>query len=255
VLEYRGDAFSGWQRQSHSPSVQGVVEDALSYVANERISVACAGRTDAGVHATYQVIHFDSTAKRAPHNWVLGANSRLPGVVRLHWAAEVGGQFHARFSATARTYRYLICNQPSPPAIFRGLLTWIKAPLDADAMDRAARGLLGENDFSSYRAAGCQSRSPWRNLTAVRVFREGQLVILQVTANAFLHHMVRNIAGALMAVGRGEKPESWPYELLGFKDRTRGDPTAAPDGLYLVRAHYPKYFDMPERPMGPLFIR
>jgi len=254
AVEYRGDSFSGWQRQSHSPSVQSVVERALSFVANEPVTVACAGRTDAGVHATNQLIHFDTSAERQPWNWIRGANTRLPDAVRLHWASEVDGRFHARFSAAARTYRYVICNQPSRPAIFHGLLTWCKTPLNEAAMHEAAQALLGENDFSSFRAAGCQSRTSWRNLMAISVIRQGSLVVIEVTANAFLHHMVRNIAGVLLAVGCGNQPVSWPGELLALRDRTRGEVTAPPDGLYLVTVDYPAIFAIPSFSPGPHLV-
>jgi len=254
AVEYSGRNFCGWQRQSHSPSVQGVVEAALSFVANEAVTIACAGRTDTGVHATNQIIHFDTTAKRQPHNWIRGANTRLPENVRLHWLAQVDGRFHARFSALSRTYRYIICNEPVPPAIFRGLMTWCKEPLDEGLMHNAAQGLLGENDFSSFRAAACQSRSPFRCVENISVYRQGTLVVIEITANAFLHHMVRNIAGVLLAVGRGDRPENWPRELLLLRDRNRGEITAAPDGLFLVSVAYPSCHQIPALDPGPHFI-
>ncbi|HEY8385346.1 MAG TPA: tRNA pseudouridine(38-40) synthase TruA [Porticoccaceae bacterium] len=254
AVEYNGSQFCGWQRQSHSPSVQAVIEQALSSVADEPVTVACAGRTDTGVHGTNQIIHFDTRARRQPRNWLLGANTRLPDAVRLHWVGEVPGSFHARFAATARTYRYIISNEPVRPALFRGLLTWCKEPLDADIMHRAAQHLLGENDFSSYRSAGCQSRTPFRCVDAVRVWRQRQLVIIEITANAFLHHMVRNIAGVLMAVGRGDRSVSWPAELLALRDRTQGEVTAPPDGLYLVGVSYPAGFNLPSFEPGPVFV-
>jgi len=254
AIEYSGRNFCGWQRQSHSPSVQAAVEKALSFVANEPVTIVCAGRTDTGVHATNQIIHFDTFARRNPHNWLRGANTRLPEAVRLHWVAVADGQFHARFSALSRTYRYIICNEPVPPAIFRGLMTWCKEPLDERLMHSAAQGLLGENDFSSFRAAGCQSKSPFRFVEKVSVYRQGTLVVIEITANAFLHHMVRNIAGTLLAVGRREKPETWPQELLSLRDRTRGEITAAPDGLFLVSVAYPPQFNMPVFELGPHFI-
>ena len=177
AVEYNGGDFCGWQRQSHSPSVQQSVEDALSFVGDEPLTVACAGRTDTGVHATNQVIHFDTTAKRDPGNWIRGANSRLPAAIRLHWAGTPGDGFHARFSALCRTYRYVICNRDVPSALFAGLTTWIRDPLDEQAMDRAAQSLLGERDFTSYRAAGCQSLSPFRKLQRIRVWRQEDLVV------------------------------------------------------------------------------
>jgi len=254
AVEYNGRAFCGWQRQSHSPSVQAEVEAALSFVANQPIVLTCAGRTDTGVHATNQIVHFDTTATRSPHNWVHGANSRLPDGVRLHWAGAVGGDFHARFSATSRTYRYILCNEAVPSGLFRGLMTWCRAPLDATAMHRAAQGLVGENDFSSYRAAGCQSRTPFRRIDAIRVWRQGTLVVVEVSANAFLHHMVRNIVGALMAVGKGLRPLHWPTELLQLRDRTRGEVTAPPDGLYLVAVGYPDNGKIPGFAPGPHLV-
>ncbi|MGD9661668.1 MAG: tRNA pseudouridine(38-40) synthase TruA [Porticoccaceae bacterium] len=254
AVEYNGRHFCGWQRQSHSPSVQAAVEQALSFVANEAVTIACAGRTDTGVHATNQIIHFDTTAERQPHNWIRGANTRLPENVRLHWLARVDGRFHARFSALSRTYRYIICNEPVPPAIFRGLMTWCKEPLDEGLMHSAAQGLLGENDFSSFRAAGCQSRSPFRCVEKISVYRQGSLVVIEVTANAFLHHMVRNIAGVLLAVGRRQKQENWPRELLALRDRAQGEVTAPPDGLFLVSVAYPQHCGVPSFQPGPYFV-
>ena len=254
AVEYDGSAFCGWQRQTHSPSVQFHVEAALTQVANERISVACAGRTDTGVHATNQIIHFDTRAERNPRNWVLGVNANLPFGIRLHWVEEQSPQFHARFAATARTYRYLIVNQPHRSALFYHWLTWEKRLLDESRMHTAVQQLLGENDFSSFRAAGCQSNSPNRNVHAASVWRQGELVILEITANAFLHHMVRNITGALMCIGRGDYPVEWLGALLEKRDRTQAPPTAAPNGLYLVRVNYPQHFDVPIFKPGPQFI-
>lgn len=254
AVEYSGRAFSGWQRQSHSPSVQEAVEAALSFVADESLRVHCAGRTDAGVHATNQIVHFETSVYRAPVNWIRGANSRLPAGVRVHWAAEVAPEFHARFSASARSYRYLIWNAPVAPAIFDGYMTWCRSALDEQIMDRAARGLLGENDFSSFRAAGCQSRSPWRCVNHISVARRGRLLVLEITANAFLHHMVRNIAGCLMAAGQGRRPPDWPGQLLALRDRTRGDITAPADGLYLVAVDYPSGYGIPAFPPGPALL-
>lgn len=254
AVEYNGRSFCGWQRQSHSPSVQAEVEKALSFVANEPITIACAGRTDTGVHATNQIIHFDTSARRTGYNWIQGANTRLPEAIRLHWAGEAPGSFHARFSALSRTYRYVICNEPVPPAIFRGLMTWCREPLDEQVMHQAAQALLGENDFSSFRAAGCQSRSPSRFVERISVFRQNSLVVIEITANAFLHHMVRNIAGVLLAVGRHDKPVSWAGELLALRDRTQGEVTAPADGLFLVAVSYPQQFDLPRLQLGPHFV-
>jgi tRNA pseudouridine38-40 synthase len=255
AVEYNGRAFCGWQRQSHSPSVQQAVERALSFVADHNITVVCAGRTDTGVHATNQIIHFDTGAERQPHNWIRGANSRLPEGVRLHWLSEIEGHFHARFSALSRTYRYIICNEPEPPALFRGLVTWCRADLDHEVMHNAAQALLGEQDFSSFRAAGCQSRTPFRFVERIQVQRQGPLVVVEITANAFLHHMVRNIVGTLMAVGRHHRTPEWPGQLLALRDRTRAEPTAPADGLYLVSVHYPSRFMLPRLTPGPYLVK
>lgn len=245
-MEYRGGGYSGWQRQKHSNSIQEEVEKALSFVGDEPVTVVCAGRTDTGVHASHQIVHFDTRAERDPGNWLRGANSRLPAEIRLCWAMPVAGQFHARFTALSRSYRYLICNRPVAPAILSGLVTWHRDTLDDAAMHRAAQSLLGENDFTSFRAAGCQSRTPYRNVTSIAVHRQGAFLAIDISANAFLHHMVRNIVGALVAVGRGEEPETWPGQLLQLRDRTRGQATAPADGLYLVRVEYPGRFELPD---------
>lgn len=254
AVEYDGSSFCGWQRQTHSPSVQAEVEAALTSVANQPVTVACAGRTDTGVHGTNQIIHFDTSAERVPRNWLLGANANLPFSIRVHWVEEKPAQFHARFSATARTYRYLIANQPQRPAICHHGLAWEKRSLNESLMHQAAQQLLGEHDFSSFRAAGCQSRSPNRNVHAVNIWRQGTLVIVEITANAFLHHMVRNIIGSLLCVGRGDQPVDWLEALLQKKDRTQAPATAPANGLYLVGVNYPDNFEIPEFIPGPQFI-
>lgn len=254
AVEYDGSGFCGWQRQAHCVGVQQVVEAALSRVAAESTTVACAGRTDSGVHATHQIIHFDTRAERSPRSWILGANSHLPYSVRIHWAQPVRAQFHARFSATSRTYRYLISNQAHRPALGHSGLTWAKHPLDVGLMQTAIKSLLGEHDFSAFRGAGCQSLSAFRNVHRVDVAQRGNLVAVQITANAFLLHMVRNIVGALMVVGRGERPPQWVAELLAGRDRTRSAATAPPNGLYLVAVDYPSQFGIvpPVRGCGVL---
>ena len=254
AVEYDGSVFCGWQRQSHSPSVQQEVEEALSQVADEPIKLVCAGRTDTGVHATNQIVHFDTRAQRSARNWLLGANANLPDAVQLHWVGEMSAQFHARFCALSRTYRYVIANQPCRPALFHSGVTWHRKPLNEQAMDSAARLLLGEQDFSSFRAAGCQSNSPNRNVHTAKVWRQDMLVIFEITANAFLHHMVRNLAGALMLIGEGKADEGWLSGLLAVKDRTKAPATAQPNGLYLVDVGYPEQFDLPEVRKGPLLV-
>lgn len=251
IVQYDGTDFCGWQRQGHALGAQQVVEDALSSVANEVITVACAGRTDSKVHATHQVIHFDTRASRRPDNWVRGANTYLPASVRLLWAGELPAQFHARFSALARTYRYLIINKPLAPAIMRNYLCWEGEQLDVDAMSLGARALIGEQDFSSVRGANCQSSTPMREVMDVSFFRKGRIITMEITANAFLLHMVRNIAGVLMAVGRGEHKPEWVAELLLLKDRRCAEATAPPGGLYLVGVSYPEHYQVPQLTRGP----
>ncbi|HEY0660940.1 MAG TPA: tRNA pseudouridine(38-40) synthase TruA [Lysobacter sp.] len=246
-VEYDGSGFSGWQRLSKpgepdlrgEPTVQAAVEDALSFVAGTRIDTVCAGRTDAGVHAAGQVIHFDSPVERDPRGWVLGATSRLPPTVCALWCVPVASDFHARFSARARRYRYSILNRPVRPALHRQSLTWERRPLDADAMHRAAQALLGENDFSAFRTVHCQAPHARRELQQISVRREGDVVAMEVQANAFLHHMVRNIVGSLLMVGRGEQPEGWIADLLAGRDRTVAGPTAPSNGLVFLGPRYP----------------
>lgn len=246
-IEYDGSGFSGWQRLSrHGESdpeghvtVQSVVEEALSSVAGVPIETVCAGRTDAGVHAAGQVIHFDSPVLREPRGWVLGTTSRLPPQVGALWCVPVDDGFHARFSARARRYRYSILNRMVRPALGRQMLAWERRPLDAGAMHRAAQALLGENDFSAFRTVQCQAPHARRDLQRIAVARDGDVVTVEVQANAFLHHMVRNIVGSLLVVGRGDAPESWIAELLAGLDRTRAGPTAPASGLVFAGPRYP----------------
>ena len=251
-VEYSGEKYCGWQRQSHSPSVQQEVEEALSKVANETITLICAGRTDTGVHATGQIIHFDTIAVRAARNWMLGVNANLPRDIRITWVNAVGFDFHARFSAQARSYRYLILNRHQGSAHLPFGVTWERKPLEEQAMHRAAQCLVGEHDFSSFRAAGCQAHSPVRHIYSVALHRKGELIMLDIRANAFLHHMVRNIVGCLLEVGSGRKPEQWVSDILLAKDRTQNAPTASPHGLYLTKVEYPEKYQIPSSNM-PFF--
>lgn len=247
-VEYLGTAYSGWQWQGHAPSVQQEVERVLSRVADHAVKVTAAGRTDARVHACNQVIHFDSDAARAPHAWLFGANSQLPRDISLRWVQAVDAGFHARYSATARRYRYVMFTSRARSALLDGRAAWLIGRLDAAAMDRAAQALVGEHDFSGYRDAGCQSRTPMRNVHAVSVRGHGDFVLLDIQANAFLHHMVRNIAGVLMAIGQGERPESWAKAVLDGRVRAEGGVTAVPDGLYFIGPEYPAGFGLPAAP-------
>jgi len=252
-IEYDGSRFSGWQRQAHAVGVQQVLEEAVSKVADHPVELVCAGRTDAGVHATAQVVHFDTESVRSPRAWVLGTTCNLPPAVCVNWAQPVGEDFHARFSATGRRYRYVILNRPVRPALLHGRVCWEHGPLDAARMAAAAVCLHGEHDFSSFRAQGCQAKHPRREIQALDVRREGEFIYLDVAANAFLHHMVRNIAGTLLAVGRGERPVDWVAEVLSARDRTAGGVTAPAGGLYLVQVRYPECFGLPQTARPPAF--
>ena len=256
VLEYDGDAYHGWQLQkSGVPTIEQELLKAVAKVADHPVGLVCAGRTDAGVHASCQIVHFDTTAVRSRRSWVMGINTALPGNIVVHWAGNAVPDFHARFSAIYRRYRYLIMNNPVRPGILRNQVSWVHRTLDADAMNRAAQALVGEHDFSSFRAAGCQSRSPNRFMERLAVTRHGDYVVIDVQANAFLHHMVRNIAGALIAVGSHERPEPWIYEILEACDRTIAGVTAPPFGLYLVDVGYPDACGIPKVLCGPDFAR
>lgn len=253
-IEYQGSNYYGWQRQREVRSVQSCLELALSKVANHPVEVFCAGRTDAGVHATGQVLHFETTAQRADAAWTLGVNAHLPADISVRWAKSVDLAFHARFSATARRYRYIICNQRLRPAILGNGMTHYYHPLQAELMQLAAQSLLGEQDFTSFRAMQCQSRSPWREVHHVSVWRQAQYIVVDIKANAFVHHMVRNIVGSLLEVGAGNRPVTWIAELLAAKDRTLAAATARPEGLYLVAVDYPANFALPSAEIGPLFL-
>lgn len=256
-IEYDGSRFHGWQRQGcggQLATVQASLEKALSSVADETVGIVCAGRTDSGVHATGQVVHFDVSKDRGEKAWVRGGNSQLPDAVRIRWARRVPDDFHARFSALARRYMYLFYEYPVAPALLASQLTHVTYPLDTDAMHQAGQFLLGERDFSSFRAAGCQSRSAHRFVHWLNVYRLQRFVVVDIKANAFLQHMVRNIAGMLLEVGRGERPPDWAQTLLQARDRRAGGVTAAPAGLYLVRVEYPPRFVLPASPLGPCFL-
>ena len=255
AFEYDGRGFHGWQYQkSGVRSVQGELTQAVSKVADHPVELVCAGRTDAGVHASYQIAHFETPSVRNPRSWVMGINTSLPQDVAVHWAGNGVDDFHARFSATYRRYRYVIYNHAVRPGILHGQVSWTFRPLDAALMHQAAQFLCGEHDFSSFRAAGCQSRSPTRFLEAIEVTRKGNFVVIDVQANAFLHHMVRNIAGALMSVGAGKQRPAWIREILEARDRTVAGVTAPPHGLYLVDVGYPEGFSIPAAQCGPGFV-
>ena len=243
-IEYDGSAFHGWQFQGDVRSVQELLQLALSRVADHEVTVHCAGRTDTGVHATGQVVHFETPAIRTERSWVLGSNVNLPDDISVCWAKQMPDTFHARFSALGRHYRYLILNRTYRSALWRNRAVWIHHPLDEQAMHRAAQKLVGTHDFSSYRALGCQAKHPVRTIHRLTVSRQGEMVSIDIHANAFLHHMVRNIAGVLLAIGKGEQPESWSEEVLALRDRTLGGVTAPPQGLCLTKVDYPPEFEL-----------
>ena len=255
-VEYLGRGYHGWQAQPHLDvmTVQEVLEQSLQEIAGGAIKTTCAGRTDTGVHGFSQIVHFDDPVGRSVKAWVLGTNRHLPNDVRIHWAMPVEQDFHARFSATAREYRYLIANTPVRPALLNGLVTWFRRPLQLDLMNDAASSLIGEHDFSAFRAASCQANTPYRCVTRCEVTRQGDLVIVDVCANAFLHHMVRNIVGSLLAVGCESQSVDWFTSVLATQDRTLAAETAPPDGLYLTAVHYPDTFGLPATPSGPTLL-
>lgn len=247
-VEYDGSSFHGWQRQkSGVATVQELVEKALSSVADHPVSVLCAGRTDTGVHGLGQVIHFDTAAVRSYRGWLLGTNVNLPSEINVTWVKEVAESFHARFSALNRRYRYIILNRSVRSAIWCKRTVWIHYPLDAERMHEAAQVLVGTHDFSSYRALGCQAKSPVKSIIHLNVSRQEDRVIIDIKANAFLHHMVRNLAGVLIAIGKGDRPLSWAEEVLGYRDRRLAGVTAPPEGLYLMEVGYPLEFGLTQK--------
>lgn len=252
-IEYDGSQFCGWQRQMTGRTVQACLETALSSVANSTVAVQCAGRTDTGVHATGQIIHFDSTAARAPGNWVRGSNSHLPADVCVRWAQPVANDFHARFAALRRHYRYVINNSSVPSALLSRRVCREAQPLDVDDMRVAAASLVGEHDFSAFRAAACQAKSPVRTVHRLEITTSGEWIYLDVEANAFLHHMVRCIAGTLIRVGRGEYPPQWVAQVLASRDRTLAGANAPAAGLYLVAVHYPDRYKIPDTGWLPVY--
>ncbi|HEY8682865.1 MAG TPA: tRNA pseudouridine(38-40) synthase TruA [Rhodanobacter sp.] len=244
-IEYDGTDFSGWQRLTCGPSVQASVEKALSKVAAHPVEISCAGRTDAGVHGRCQVVHFDTEAQRDMRGWILGASSNLPASVAVLWARPVLESFHARYAARSRRYRYHILNRPVRAALDARYVTWERLPLDAGRMHEAAQALLGEHDFSAFRALSCQAAHPRRTVLAVSVRREGEQLFIEIEANAFLHHMVRNIVGSLLLIGRGEQPDAWMAELLAGRNRQVAGPTAAASGLTFLGPRYPAHWGLP----------
>lgn len=251
-IEYNGTDFSGWQIQEGSRTVQGCLEDALSKVADQSIRVICAGRTDAGVHAMGQVIHFDTEAVRDVYGWLAGTNANLPNDVAVLWAQAVSDEFHARYSAVSRYYRYVIFNRKVRPSFLAARVAWEYRPLEEGRMIEAARHLVGKHDFSSFRDSHCQAKSPVRHVTKLEVTRQGQFIFIDVVANAFLHHMVRNLAGVLMEIGSGKREPLWAKQVLEAKNRTLGGVNAPPDGLYLMTVVYPEGFMIPHLPQSPV---
>lgn len=250
-IEYAGTAYAGWQRQTSAPSVQAEVERALGFVADHPVKVVCAGRTDTGVHALGQVIHFDTAAVRPLRGWLFGANTRLPQDIALRWIVPVADDFSARYAALARTYRYVILNSPTRSPLLSGRACLWHAPLDAGRMHAALQALVGQHDYSAFRAAECQSHSPVRRLERIEARRHGAFIVLTVTANAFLHHMVRNIAGSALAVGEGARPVDWLGAVLAGRDRAVAGMTAPAGGLYLAAVRYPPDAGIPpEAPAG-----
>lgn len=245
-VEYDGKPYCGWQSQPDGLTVQDALQSVLSQIADEPIGIVAAGRTDTGVHALEQVVHFDTTAHRPLSAWVRGVNTLLPRSIAVRWAHPVPDEFHARFSAEGRSYRYLLVNRSVRSAVHAGRAGWYHLPLDLDAMREGAQHLLGEHDFSAFRAAECQAKSPVKLMYGIDIRREGDMVVFDVSANAFLHHMVRNLVGCLIYVGKGKHPPEWIAEILQLRERRLAAPTFAPDGLYLRRIQYDAKWGLPQ---------
>jgi tRNA pseudouridine38-40 synthase len=255
-LEYDGSGFAGWQAQAHRNTVQDVLEHALGAIADGPIRTVCSGRTDAGVHALGQVAHFDTEVVRPDTAWVRGVNAHLPSTVAVRWACPVSDGFHARFSARARSYRYLLLNRPVRPALLHDRVGWFHGPLDIEAMRSAIDCLLGEHDFSAFRAAECQAKSPVKSMQSVSIQRDNDLIVFEFTANAFLHHMVRNLVGAFVFIGKGRERPAWMAEVLASRDRRRAAPTFDAAGLYFLGPEYEAEWRLPDpgRMMASSFI-
>jgi tRNA pseudouridine38-40 synthase len=245
-VEYDGKPYLGWQSQPCGVTVQDTLQQAISRIADAPVAVTAAGRTDAGVHALEQVVHFDTSAQRPLSAWVRGVNSELPDSIAVRWAHAVPDVFHARFSAQRRSYRYLLINRSVRSAVHAGRAGWFHLPLDIEAMQEAAQCLLGEHDFSAFRAAECQAKSPVKCMSRIEIHREGELLMFDFSANAFLHHMVRNLVGCLVYVGKGKYPPSWMAQILAGRERRLAAPTFAPDGLYLRRIQYDAEWGLPQ---------
>ena len=245
-LEYNGAAFCGWQTQPSGCAVQDALERALAEIAGEKIATVCAGRTDAGVHALAQVVHFDSGTERPESAWVRGTNALLPAGTTVTWARPVAAGFHARYAAHERCYRYVLLNHPVRPAVNHGRVGWLHQPLDVESMRAGALHLLGEHDFSAFRSAACQAKSPVRELRRLEVRKSGDYVVFELAADAFLHHMVRNIVGSLVYVGNGKHLPAWMGELLASRDRKLAAPTLGAAGLYLVHVGYDAKWGLPQ---------
>ncbi len=255
-IEYNGSLFRGFQSQSSGvPTVQQALENALTSICNEPITLVCAGRTDMGVHATNQVIHFDTLAVRQDRAWLRGANTKLPSGISIRWVQKVVPEFHARFSARSRTYRYVIYNTATPSALMENIVTWDRRRLDLNAMIEGSQYLLGEHNFNAFRGADCQAKNPVRRIDEININRLEEFIVIEVKATAFLYHMVRNIVGVLGAVAAGEKDSSWVKAVLDSQDRRCGGVTAPAAGLYLVSVDYDSCFQLPVTNKGPYIIR
>ena len=254
-IEYEGSNYAGFQRQTTLKTVQGELERALSIVANEKIEIQCAGRTDAGVNATGQVVHFDTNAVRSERSWIMGTNVNLPDDIAVTFAKIVDDSFHARFSAKARRYRYIISNTVYRPGILNKGVSVYQGNFDIEKMQEAADYIIGEHDFSSFRAADDESRTSMRCVHFVKISRFGQYIVFDIAANAFLMHMVRNIVGSLLTVGNGQNSVQWFKDMFDAKDRNQAGPSAKPYGLYLVDVTYPNDFNLPKRDcIGPIWM-